>query len=65
MVKGQIAGEVKDKALAQEYLDAIIPLLPSGAVVRVTPKSIKVDMADVRGYDKNDAETEGVGESGV
>lgn len=63
MVKGQIDGDVKDKTLAQEYLDVMLPLLPSGATVRVTPMSIKVDMGDVRVYPKSDAETEGVSES--
>lgn len=60
MAKGTISGQVKDKALGQAYLDAVLPLLPSGAVVRVTPKSIKVDMSRVKRYNKTNAETEGV-----
>lgn len=45
-----IDGGVRDKAHAQDILDAIRPQLPTGARVRITPKLVKVDLSDAMPY---------------
>lgn len=48
-----IDGSVRDVAHAQEIVAVVTPLLLPGAVLRVTPKLVKVDMSRVREYDKS------------
>ncbi len=62
MVKGTIDGGVRDQQHGGRILDAVMPLLPSGAVVRVTTKLVKVDMSRVRRYTLREADTEGDGD---